>query len=620
MYHDAWALLTNEQWIRDTITNGFRIPFTTPPPVSSSPTTPTRMSPKDTGIIEKEILSLLTKKAIETASSTTGFSSRLFLVPKKTGDLRPCLNLKPLNQFVPERYFKMETIKTVCSLMNKNDFMTSIDLSDAFMHILIHPSSRRYLQFEWKGHRYQFRVLPFGLSLSPLVFTKVLRPVLKWARRRGIRISAYLDDLLIIASSREKARYHTQLVRQRLESLGFLIKETKSTLNPTQTIEHLGYTINSRDMTLSVPLHKVRDIRREARKLKTNGSVSLRNLSSFIGKAMAMTAAVFPARLMCQRLLQVKNDALRAGYKWTDKIQLSPDALDNLSWWIDNLKEWNGLTWLPQRPDFDVYTDASDKGWGIVVDGSTFAGQWKSSVLQEHINAKELRTVMIATQLPHLQGKVLNIVCDNMTTIAHIQRFGGTRSPHLMDLADNLWKHCLSTGTRLRTTYVPSAFNPADAPSRRMQTQLEWSIHPHFFNQLQDTWGPHHIDLFASPANTKLPFFMTWKPHPLAVNYDALQRPWKNLGNPYICPPWNLIPQVLQKLRLEKLEATIVTPAWPSAIWYPSLLSMSLDSPIPVPREAVLPPLGEAPNVLAKNPHWTLLAWRVSGAYSHNLD
>jgi hypothetical protein len=47
------------------------------------------------------------------------------------------------------------------------------------------------------GQLYQFRVLPFGLSLSPLVFTKILKPVLKWAHRKGLRLSAYLDDSLI---------------------------------------------------------------------------------------------------------------------------------------------------------------------------------------------------------------------------------------------------------------------------------------------------------------------------------------------------------------------------------------------------------------------------------------
>ncbi|KAG0041285.1 hypothetical protein BGZ90_009955, partial [Linnemannia elongata] len=46
--------------------------------------------------IEKEVIALLHKKAIEEASSP-GFTSRLFTIPKSTGDLRPVLNLRPLN-------------------------------------------------------------------------------------------------------------------------------------------------------------------------------------------------------------------------------------------------------------------------------------------------------------------------------------------------------------------------------------------------------------------------------------------------------------------------------------------------------------------------------------------
>ena len=38
------------------------------------------------------------------------FISTVFLVPKKTGDFQPVINLKPLNQFVKKIHFKMESI------------------------------------------------------------------------------------------------------------------------------------------------------------------------------------------------------------------------------------------------------------------------------------------------------------------------------------------------------------------------------------------------------------------------------------------------------------------------------------------------------------------------------
>jgi hypothetical protein len=116
--------------------------------------------------IDAEVSALLTKGAIEFASGP-GFTSPLFVIPKKTGDLRPVLNLRALNRFLPTRHFKMETIQHVCHLINRNDYLTSIDLSDAFLHVPIHPESRRFLQFQWKGRVYQFKVLPFGLSLAP---------------------------------------------------------------------------------------------------------------------------------------------------------------------------------------------------------------------------------------------------------------------------------------------------------------------------------------------------------------------------------------------------------------------------------------------------------------------
>ena len=38
------------------------------------------------------------------------FLRTVFLVPKKTGDFRSVINLKPLNQFVEKIHFKMDNI------------------------------------------------------------------------------------------------------------------------------------------------------------------------------------------------------------------------------------------------------------------------------------------------------------------------------------------------------------------------------------------------------------------------------------------------------------------------------------------------------------------------------
>ncbi|KAG1040245.1 hypothetical protein G6F43_012326 [Rhizopus delemar] len=153
-------------WLHRILTHGYRIPLSSPPPLrlpSTSPQSQTSNSTSTLQVIDQEIITLLKKQAIEPALSTTsGFQSTLFVIPKKDGGLRPVLNLKPLNQHLPVQHFKMETMKTITQLLHPGDYLTSIDLKDAFHHIAIHPASRHPLRFQWRHQVYQYRVLPLA--------------------------------------------------------------------------------------------------------------------------------------------------------------------------------------------------------------------------------------------------------------------------------------------------------------------------------------------------------------------------------------------------------------------------------------------------------------------------
>ena len=68
----------------------------------------TRNSRQD---LKQAVDALLMKGAIERVTNvkSLGFYSRLFLVPKKTGDLRPVIDLSTLNRHMVVPHFKMET-------------------------------------------------------------------------------------------------------------------------------------------------------------------------------------------------------------------------------------------------------------------------------------------------------------------------------------------------------------------------------------------------------------------------------------------------------------------------------------------------------------------------------
>ena len=112
----------------------------------------------------------------------------MFLVPKKDGGWRPISNLKRLNaNHLSAPHFWMDTVADVLLLSRPGGWAVSIDLKDAYQHILIVPRFRKYLRFGWKGKLYQFLVLPFGLSTAPpLVFMKLTCPLVTFLRSRGI--------------------------------------------------------------------------------------------------------------------------------------------------------------------------------------------------------------------------------------------------------------------------------------------------------------------------------------------------------------------------------------------------------------------------------------------------
>lgn len=119
--------------------------------------------------------------AIELCTPITGqFVSGYFLLPKPDGSSRFILNLKKLNQFIQTDHFKQEDLRSACKLLDNDMYMGTIDLKDAYFLVPVDQTSRKYLRFSFENKLYEFTCLPFGLSTSPFIFTKLMKPVVNY--------------------------------------------------------------------------------------------------------------------------------------------------------------------------------------------------------------------------------------------------------------------------------------------------------------------------------------------------------------------------------------------------------------------------------------------------------
>ena len=138
---------------------------------------------------------LVAKEDIELAPPSPGFYSRLFVTPKVTGGWRPVIDLSHLNGWVDVSHFHMETTNAVLQSLRLGVWMVSLDLEDAYLQVLVHPSSRRYLGFCMGDSVYQFPALCFGLSMAFQAFTHVMAPVSSIMHCHGFQILRYLRRL-----------------------------------------------------------------------------------------------------------------------------------------------------------------------------------------------------------------------------------------------------------------------------------------------------------------------------------------------------------------------------------------------------------------------------------------
>ena len=234
--------------------------------------------------MQEQISLMLQKNAVtEVPPNSPGFYSNVFLVCKASGGWRPVIDLKSLNAHIYAPHFHMFTTSSVLSTVRKEDYAFKIDLQDAYFHVPIHPSSRKYLRFAFENKVYQFGVLPFSLNTAPQIFTRLGHTVTGYLHRLGISVIPYLDDWLVHHPNRQVLLHHQVQLLETLHLVGFILNRKKSELDLVQDIQFLGIRLRLDLGEALLPESKAREIVAYACELPSFRVLSYHPVSQFMG-------------------------------------------------------------------------------------------------------------------------------------------------------------------------------------------------------------------------------------------------------------------------------------------------------------------------------------------------
>jgi hypothetical protein len=565
--------------------------------------------------INAEIQRLVESGAVERCINKPKYISPIKCVSKKgKGKYRLIIDLRRLNGYLIVPTFKYEDINLVLQQILPDDELVSVDLQNGFQHILVHPDDRDFLGFRWGENYFRFKVLPFGLACSPYYFCKILRPVANYLRNQGLRVCFYMDDILLMSQSKD-ITYHRDLLLTTLQRLGWQINPEKSELIPTQEIVYIGYKILTNVghfPVLRIPSERICKVRKDIRRILTNGKASARCLARIAGQCVSMAKAVLPAKLLLRNLYRLISQKTA----WEEILWLDMATIKDLNWWNTALQNWNGRHISTRPVEIQIETDASQTGWGarLMSNGNQAAGYWDKVMSTAPSNARELMAVIMAilSFKETLIGKAVQVLTDNISTTAYIMHMGGP-SVGLTNMVANLWTICYQYNIDLSARYLAGKDNVVADRLSRLEPQHEWQLHPYIFGILDGMWGRHTIDRFASMKNKLIDNYNAQYWDPLCSGVDALaQRDWQ-IHNNFVNCPFNLLQKVLDKIIMTRSMATIIAPWWPGRPWFSKLKRLSVAPPWRIPKHVGVTWTGGVRPEPLRNLRWSLYAWRVHG-------
>ena len=363
-------------------------------------------------------------------------SAGVGVVPKKSGSHRLIMHLSaPYGSSINDgickeshslQYIMVDDVIQHVVQLGLGALMFKVDIKHAFRMIPVCRDDWSILGMVWRDKYFVDKVLPFGLRSSPALFNPFGEAVC-WVLRNNYamaHLEHHLDDFMGVAApstsvATSNAAIQKATMLQVFSNLGIPVATGEDkVVSPTTVMTVLGIEVDSVAQESRLPADKLLPLLSLLKDWQ--GSASKRELLSLISHLSFAAKVVPPGRIFIRRLLDLSCtvSGLSAPLTVTD------EARRDIQWRLDFASTWNGksvfhdLEWT-RSPDFDLYTDASDLGFGGYFQGRWFLERWPAEFVQEPIMVRELVPIAVtcALWIESWKGKKLLFHCDNLAVV-----------------------------------------------------------------------------------------------------------------------------------------------------------------------------------------------------------
>jgi hypothetical protein len=302
--------------------------------------------------VTEQIEKWLAAGKIELAPTNCPFNSSLTVATKKDSfgnfvGWRICLDTRALNNAISgSDRFQLPYIRDVLERFHGCKFFGEVDLSEAYLQFSLHPDSRKYTAFTWKGRQYVFIGCPFGIALLPSWFQRAMCGIFYDL----LFVIPYLDNFPFGSNTLDEHKKHLLLILIRCNQHNLKIKLSALKCSHSE-MRCLGHLLTNSGVKLSPT--KVECISNYER------PITGKQLQSFLGAVTFLRPNIRHMSEISASLEAAKNTS--GELVWSDRM------IEDFELVKKAISSAPGLCYPDFNKPFHIATDASNIGVGGVL-------------------------------------------------------------------------------------------------------------------------------------------------------------------------------------------------------------------------------------------------------------